>query len=56
MIHLIKLILCVCLMRYVMTDEAESDLVVYVYNIKAYASSQGNNSRGLTKTLNHVYF
>lgn len=48
-------ILCVCLMRSVMTDEVEGNLVVYVYNIKAYAISQENNSRGLIITLKCVF-
>lgn len=55
MIHLMKFIFCVCLMRFVVTDEAEGELVVYVYNIKAYAIIQGNNSQGLTITLKHVF-
>lgn len=37
-------------MSFVVTYEAKGDLVVYDYNIKEYAVSQGNNYRGLTIT------
>lgn len=43
-------------MRYVMTTKAESGIVVCLYNIKVYESSQVNNSQGLTITIKHVYF
>lgn len=44
------------LMRSGMIDEEEGDLVVYVYNIKAYVISQGNNYQGLTISLKHVFW
>lgn len=54
MIYLKKFISFVCLMRFVVTGDVESDILVYVYNIKAYALSQENYFRGLTIKLNHV--